>query len=270
MLMRMTGDPELDRLYLPTTTTPNVTDYFDQWAADSARARAAHPPETLAYGSGQHETLDIFTAENATRTVLFIHGGYWRAFYKDHFSYLAPAILEDGYRLAVVSYDLCPAVTLTDIVAQVQQACLAVARAYADPIVVTGNSAGGHLAAILHSTDWAALGESDPGIVGAVGMSGLYELAPLRRTSLQETIALTDTEVLELSPARRRPTTSAPFLAVYGGEESEAFGWQSTNLAEHWGEVVVGPRSLPGHNHFTITDDLAVLVREVEGLSRFV
>ncbi|HEX5968017.1 MAG TPA: alpha/beta hydrolase [Intrasporangium sp.] len=252
---------ELDLEYLPGLTVPNATELFDEWARRSAEVRAAMPPAELAYGAGVHEVMDVFSpaAGPARATVLFIHGGYWRAFYKDHFSYLAPALVEAGHRLAVVSYDLAPSVHVTDIVSQVRDAVLHLSRRFAEPLVVTGHSAGGHLAAIVHSTDWATLGADPPRIAAAVGISGLYDLEPLTRTSLQPVVDLTPLEVSALSPARRRPTTDVPFLVALGALESPAFHAQSRDLVAAWPGVAMGPLAVEGCHHFDVCDELLPL-----------
>ncbi len=255
-------DSELDLDYLPTLTVPGATGYFDEWARRSTEARAALPPTEVGYGRGAHETVDVFAPSSglARATVLFIHGGYWRAFYKDHFSYLAPALVEAGLRLAVVSHDLAPSVHVTDIVAQVRSAVLRVSRRFEDPLVVAGHSAGGHLAAVVHSTDWAALGADPPQIAAAVGISGLYDLEPLTRTSLQPVVDLTPLEVAALSPVRRRPSTDAPFLVAVGALESAAFHAQARALVDAWPGTAREPVSLEGRHHFDVCEELLPLV----------
>ena len=252
---------ELDLEYLPGLTVPNATDLFDEWARRSAEVRAAIPPAELAFGRGVHEAMDVFspTAGPVRATVLFIHGGYWRAFYKDHFSYLAPGLVEAGLRLAVVSYDLAPSVHVTDIVSQVRSAVLHLSRRFDEPLVVTGHSAGGHLAAVVHSTDWARLGADPPPITAAVGISGLYDLEPLTRTSLQPVVDLTPLEVSALSPVRRRPTTDAPFLVALGALESAAFHGQAGYLVAAWPGVAMGPLAVEGRHHFDVCDELLPL-----------
>lgn len=258
----MTPDGELDLDYLPGLTVPGATDYFDEWARRSAEARAALPPTEVTYGHGTHEVIDVFAPASgfARATVLFIHGGYWRAFYKDHFSYLAPALVEAGLRLAVVSHDLAPSVHVADIVSQVRAAVLRVSWRFKDPLVVAGHSAGGHLAAVLHSTDWAALGADPPRIAAAVGISGLYDLQPLTRTSLQPVVDLTPLEVEALSPVRRRPTTMAPFVVAVGALESRAFHRQARDLATAWPGIAGEPVSLEGRHHFDVCEELLPLV----------
>jgi arylformamidase len=252
---------ELDLEYLPGLTVPNATELFDDWARRSAEVRAAIPPAELAYAQGVHEVMDVFSPAGGPvrATVLFIHGGYWRAFYKDHFSYLAPGLVEAGFRLAVVSYDLAPSVHVTNIVGQVRGAVLHLSRRFAEPLVVTGHSAGGHLAAIVHSTDWRTLGADPPRITAAVGISGLYDLEPLTRTSLQPVVDLTPLEVSALSPVRRRPTTEAPFLVALGALESPAFHDQSRALVGAWPGVAMGPMAVEGRHHFDVCDDLLPL-----------
>ena len=49
-----------------------------------------------------------------------------------------------GVAVAVVSHDLCPAVSIATIVEQIRRACLFLGR----PHTVIGHSAGGHLAAM--------------------------------------------------------------------------------------------------------------------------
>jgi len=54
--------------------------------------------------------------------MMFIHGGYWRSLDKKDFSFLAPAWVDAGVSLAVVNYDLCPKVTMEEIVRQMLRA----------------------------------------------------------------------------------------------------------------------------------------------------
>ena len=89
-------DPAVNTEYMPSQRVPNARDYFAAWARDSAALRGQTPPQELAYGSGEHEWIDVFEpADMARATLLFIHGGYWKAFYKDHFSYVAAPLLRE-------------------------------------------------------------------------------------------------------------------------------------------------------------------------------
>ncbi|MDV6375440.1 alpha/beta hydrolase [Deinococcus arenicola] len=243
--------------YMPSRRVLDWKEQVDSWTRDSAAAREAYPPLELAYGEGEHERLDVFEGVAETRaTLLFIHGGYWQAFYKDTFSYLAPPLLDAGFRVAVMSYDLNPAVTLAQIVAQARQATAFVATQFPGPLIVAGHSAGAHLAAMLHATDWAAEGLPEVELTGSIGISGLYDLGPLRHTELQPGLQLSEAEARALSPAFLSPTSAAPFIVAVGGEESQSFLWQSQQLAGAWAGVASPVQLLPGRHHFNAPDEV--------------
>lgn len=254
-------DAAINTEYMPSQRVPNARSYFEAWARNSAAARETYPPTELAYGAGEHERLDLFGPEGAARaTLLFIHGGYWRAFYKDSFSAVAPPLLAEGLRVAVMSYDLAPAVTLRQIVRQAREAASFLSAYSPGPLLVAGHSAGGHLAAMIHCADWAAEGLPAPDLAGGVGISGLYDLLPLRHTELQPDLQLSEEEARALSPVTHPPTTSAPFLVAVGALESGAFHEQSEALARAWPGVASPPRALPERHHFDAPDDLPALV----------
>ncbi|MBB6015235.1 alpha/beta hydrolase [Deinococcus radiopugnans] len=259
-------DAATNDAYMPSRRVPDADALVAAWARNSAAVREACAPQQLAYGAGEHERLDVFSPEGAVRaTLLFIHGGYWQAFYKDTFSYLAPPLLGAGLRVAIISYDLTPAVTLSRIVDQARRATAFVAAQFAGPLVVAGHSAGGHLAAMIHATDWAAEGLPGVTLAGGVGISGLYDLGPLRRTELQPALQLSEKEARALSPAFLHPTSAAPFIAAVGADESAAFLGQSLALAQAWPGVVGGVRQLPGRHHFDAPDELPRLALELLG-----
>ncbi len=56
------------------------------------------------------------------------------------------------------------------------------------PLVISGHSAGGHLAACLLATDWRALDGSLPKdlVIAAYAISGLFDLVPLVGTVHQQ------------------------------------------------------------------------------------
>lgn len=254
-------DETVNAEYMPSRRVPNAQEYFATWQQESASFREQHPPTEYAYGSGQHETLDVFEpGGGAKASLLWIHGGYWMAFYKDHFSYVAPPLLALGVRVAVMSYDLVPGVTLRHIVRQARQAAAFMAEQFPVPLIVAGHSAGGHLAAMIHCTDWQAEGLTKPDLVGSIGISGLYDLSPLRYTELQPKLTLSEAEARALSPVFQSPTTDAPFIVAAGELESAAFKGQSQQLSTAWAGLVSPPQPLAGRHHFDAPDDLAPLV----------
>ena len=162
--------PDGEAQYNNRAAVPDHPTVMARWKAAAAAARAAHPPQTLAYGPGAREVIDLFEGGSGAPVVVFIHGGYWQSLDPSWFSWIAPALLAHGVSVAIPGYDLCPDVRLGRIVTQMREATdLLRARTGARP-VVTGHSAGGHLAACLLSQGRAS---------AAVAISGVFDLAPL-------------------------------------------------------------------------------------------
>ena len=78
-------------------------------------------------------------------------------------------------------YDLCPQVTIADIIEQIRHACLFLWQRTGQRMMVYGHSAGGHLAAAMVATDWHALYPKAPAdlVPAAYSISGVFDLTPL-------------------------------------------------------------------------------------------
>ncbi len=72
-----------------------------------------------------------------------------------------------------------------------------------DRMVVGGNSAGAHLAAMMLSRAW---NDAPAGgfIKGAVLVTGIYDLAPITRIQVREDVHLTPQDIERLSPQQYR------------------------------------------------------------------
>jgi arylformamidase len=220
----------------------------------------------VAYGDGLLETLDIFPAAGPSRAaVTFIHGGYWRSRDKADFSLLADALCPAGFTLAVPNYALCPQVSIEHIVRQMLKAHAWVYRniaAYggkAENLLASGHSAGAHLAAMMAACDWHRY---EPGLPpdlvrGALAVSGIYDLMPLRRTSMNEDLRLDENDARVASPVSYRPSRSVAMTAAVGSRESSEFRRQNGLLAEHWPHCRCETLQLAGADHFTILQHLA-------------
>src|SRR5664279_769367 len=164
-----------EREYNLRAAFPDHAEWFARWAADSARARASLRVERdVRYGAGPKQTVDLFPAEKPRGALLFIHGGYWRALDKDDHSFIAPPFVAEGVGVAVVNYDLCPAVRIADIVEECREAVAWLTRegeshgVPARRLIVAGHSAGGHLTAMMFATDWKARGSPAEPIAGGI------------------------------------------------------------------------------------------------------
>jgi arylformamidase len=230
------------------------------WARDAAAYRETHAPRVISYGPGARHTIDIFSGDRDGPMVVFIHGGYWQALDGSFFSHLAGGLNARGIGVAIPSYDLCPDVTVDQIIQQMRAATRALAR-LGRPLVVSGHSAGGHLAACLLATDWAALDVSLPAdlIVAAYAISGLFDLVPLVGTSINKALHL-DMESAEAgSPLSWQVPARGSLDAVVGENESAEYFRQSRTMVERWGSAGLATRFgvVPGANHFTAIAPLA-------------
>ena len=235
-------DAEVERGYNNRAAVPDYQAWFDRWAALSDVARAQlRPVEDVRYGPGPKETLDVFApAQRARGTLVFIHGGYWRSLDKRDHAFVAPAFVDAGIAVANVNYDLCPTVSIATIVDECRRAVAWIVREgarhglAADAIVVSGHSAGGHLAAMLHATDWRALGLATHPLHGGVSVSGVHDLEPMLQFSFNADFGLTRHEARRLSPIHLQPTTAAPFAVAVGANETSEFLRQADLLWSAW------------------------------------
>lgn len=214
----------------------------------------------IRYGETPRQIIDLFLpdADEAAPVAVFIHGGFWRMREPANFSVLAKGLNARGVTVALPGYDLTPQVTIAQIIEQMRQAMLFLYRRFHRPMLVLGHSAGGHLAACMAATDWAKAGIADDIVPAAMGISGLYELEPLRHTSMNQDFRLDAAQARAGSPLLWTPPVAKRFDAIVGGAESSEFLRQSRVLAEVWGKAGVVTRytDVPGADHFTVIEPL--------------
>ncbi len=240
-----------DRDYANGDFIPGAADYPPRWQADAARFRAALGARAgiaLPYGPGARQVLDLFHPEGEARgTVMFIHGGYWKAFDRSLWSHFAAGPLARGYAVAMPSYTLAPEARLAAMTREIAEACRMVAARIAGPMVVTGHSAGGHLSARMGCAD------IDVPVVRVVPLSPLAELEPLRATTMNESLRIDEGEAALESPARLPLRAGVTAHVWVGADERPAFLWHARVLSEEW---ACPWTAAPGKHHFNVIDDL--------------
>ena len=248
--------------YNPRGAVPNAPEIYARWPLDSARIRAELPHEAdLRYGGDAREVMDVFHAQDQRGALVFIHGGYWRAFSKDDFSFLAQALAKAGITVVMPSYPLCPEVSVADIAQSCRRAIVTAWREALSPaergkFVVSGHSAGGYLTAALFATDWAEYGLPPSPFCGGLSISGVFELEPLINTSMNTAIGLDVEKARAWSLHTARPHVRAPLTLAVGELESPEFHRQSAQLAAAWPEICRAPMSVPGRHHFDVCEEL--------------
>ena len=244
---------ELDDAYANGAYIPDADRFMDRWPRRAAEFRkTANAEPAIPYGSGEREKFDLFRpAADAAGCMIFVHGGYWKALHRSDWSHLAAGALQRGWAVAMPSYDLCPAVGISDITRQIQAAVIEIAVRIDGPISLVGHSAGGHLVARMLDPDLLPDNVADR-IVACVPVSPLADLEPLLRTSMNEDFGLTVQQARAESPIYQ-PVPEVPVTVWVGGHERPAFLDQARWLSDAWGcDHVVAA----GKHHFDVIDAL--------------
>lgn len=242
-----------DRAYANGAFIPGAEAFPPRWAAKASAFRdglGARAQLGLAYGGGERQRFDLFLPAGAPRGLMvFVHGGYWLAFGRETWSHLAAGALARGWACAVPSYTLAPEARIRQMVQEVAAAVRAASAAVAGPVVVTGHSAGGHLAARMGCADLDLRG-----VVRVVPISPLAELAPLIETEMNDRLRIDAGEAAAESPARRPLRAGVAAHVWVGAQERPAFLWQARLLSEEWACPWTPD---PGRHHFDVIDALA-------------
>ncbi len=264
----MTDPAFYSREYNNRELVPDNARWVDRWIQDSERARTTMTCRLdQRYGEAPGETMDIFPARKGDGScMMFIHGGYWRSRDKRDFSFLAPAWVDAGVSLAVVNYDLCPQVTVEEIVRQMLRASRWLwlhAEEYGmdeDRLYVGGHSAGGHLTAMMMAAIWPAFDKRLPKDLykGGLAISGIYDLRPMVQVDwLNGDLRLDEETAIRMSPVFMPAATRAPVMSCVGGDESSEFHRQNALLGTSWRAAFAGDIPMPGTHHFSVIDGLA-------------
>jgi arylformamidase len=257
----------LERALNPRVAVANAQDLLAEFAARAATARERlNGRHDIAYGATPFETLDVFPAAQPGAPIqVFFHGGYWRSLDKSDLSFFAVPLVDAGATVVLANYGLCPAVSLDEIVRQARAAVAWVWRNAADlggdarRIHVSGHSAGGQLAAMALSHDWAAEGLPGDLVKGVFSISGLFELEPLMRISVNQDLRLDAAMARRNSPTLDPPPPGARLTVTVGANETAGFIAQSRDFHETCVRNGVASEfmAVPGADHFTVMFDLA-------------
>lgn len=242
-VFRILDQAALDRGYDARGSVPDFDAELARYRSLSAAAREVLLPQTHIYDSKSGQVLDWFEGAADGPAFLWVHGGYWRALSRSDQSCVAPGLVAGGVHVAIMDYTLVPHADLDEIVRQVRAACAWVASR-AGPVFIGGSSAGGQLGAMALD-----------GVQGAILLSGLYDLEPLRLSHVNAWMRLDEATARRNSPLHHIPSPPRTrLLLAYGTEETSEFKRQTNEYAAAWttagGDARVLPQ--PGHNHFTV------------------
>ena len=236
----------------------------------------------IQYGPEARQKLDVYRPAGPIRSktvFVFIYGGSWKTGTRSNYRFVGQTLASQGYIVVVPDYRLYPEVRFPSFV---EDAALAVAwvhreiAAYGgDPerIVVSGHSAGAHIAALL-ALDKTYLGDAGVPrgtIAGLVGLAGPYVFDPLRYRSIRPIFETAE------DPNAARPVTFAranapPALLIHGTGDSTVGPRNSEELKRRLTELGARARYVPlvdvGHSGILLSlskpfRDRAPVVEEI-------
>jgi len=259
----------LDDAYDQDVYAPNRPLIVARRIAASERTRAIlGPPQRVAYGPSEFERLDIFRAAAANAPVnVFVHGGAWRRNKAADYALQAEPLIGAGAHAVIVDFinveqsggDLFP------MYEQVRRA-LAWTWRNADSFggdrarfYISAHSSGSHLAACVLARGWREEDLPQDFCKGALLLSGMYDLEPVRRSKRSTYVKFTDAMVERLSAQRHLDGLHTPLVVAYGTCETPEFQRQTQDFfaavrgLEKPAELIVGE----AYNHFELLETLA-------------
>ena len=128
-------------------------------------------------------------------------------------------------------------------------------------IVVSGWSAGGHL---------TAMALSHPFVRAGLGISGIYELEPIRHSYLNVKLNLDEAASRRNSPLMAEGGPAKPLSLVVGSAELPLLRKQTADFAAHRARhgLPVTYEEIPGADHFTIMNELSSPMGRITTLIR--
>jgi arylformamidase len=255
----------LDRQYNNRVHVPDFDAHLKRWKLLSRQTeKELRVIKDLQYGSLPREQLDIYPSQQtSSKTLIFIHGGYWHKWGKEDFQFVAKAFHDYGITTVLINYPLAPAVSMDQIVTSCRNAVCWISKYITvyngDPgqLYVAGHSAGGQLAAMLLATDWRQFNLITDTIKGACVISGLFNLIPVMLSDINGSLKMDRDTALRNSPVHLLPVTQCPLLIVVGGNETSEFLDQSNELYNCWKESIPTEiTQVPGLNHYSIIETM--------------
>ncbi len=249
---------QLNDQYNTRLQVPDYASYFDRWESLSRQAAEQNTiVKDIAFGTHPEERLDIFPSNiHHSKTLAFIHGGYWHLLDKVMFHFLAGHFLKYNVTTVLINYPLAPLSSIDEIVSSCRRALrwlhdnIIHYNGDSNDLFLMGHSAGGHLASMLLIEEEAKF------VQGLISLSGLFRLEPVMLSYLNDSIGMDHENAVKNSPVFLMPANDCPLLLVIGADESDEFKAQSEELYQCWKskcskiELLMAPQK----NHYSILE----------------
>jgi arylformamidase len=223
----------------------------------ATRERFAHRAG-VRYGPHPDEVLDVFPAAPGGPIQVFVHGGAWKNFTKDDYSFPADAWVPAGINTVILNFSKLPSERLPTVVDQVRRGLEWVhenaAALGGDPsrMHVAAQSSGAHLAA-------AALGKGASDFVRAATLvSAPYFLEPVVLSHRADYVKLEPREVTDLSPGLHPERIKCPVLVACAQHDTDEFRRQTREFAAAMAKAgrLAKLMDCAGVNHFELMERL--------------
>jgi arylformamidase len=260
---------ELDDAYNQIVYAPNMKQIQARYDSnsDDVRARLGQP-KRIAYGPTPVEGFDVFAARTPNApVVIMVHGGAWRTGSARQYSFPAETFVRAGAHYVALDFiDIASAKGDLAIMAEQVRAAIAAVHRLApsfggDPnrLHLIGHSSGSHLAGVALVTDWAARGLPTDIVKGAVLLSGMYDMKPVRLSARSTYVNFTDASEAAMSADRQLERWTTPVALLYGDKETPEFQRQTRDV--HAALKAAGKSSsltiARNYNHFELPETLA-------------
>jgi arylformamidase len=259
----------LDDAYDQDVYAPNRPLIVARRIAASERTRAIlGEPQRVAYGPTEYERIDIFRAPAAKAPVnIFIHGGAWRRNKGPDYHLQAEPLVHAGAHALIADF-INVEQARGDLFPMYEQVRRAIVWAWRNAetfggdrerFYISAHSSGSHLAACVLTRGWQEEGLPANFCKGALLLSGMYDLEPVRLSKRSSYVKFTDAMVEKLSSQRHLDGLHTPLILAHGSEETPEFQRQTRDFfvavqaAGNPAELIVGE----AYNHFEFLETLA-------------
>ena len=281
LIWRDMDQKTLDDAYDQDVYAPNRPLIVARRIAASERTRAIlGPPQRVAYGPSEYEGLDIFRAAPSLPSPasgggkgggapinVFVHGGAWRRNKAADYALQAEPLLHAGAHTVIIDF-INVEQAGGDLFPMYEQVCRALAWTWRNAesfggdrerFYISAHSSGSHLAACVLTDGWREENLPKKFCKGALLLSGMYELEPVRLSKRSSYVKFTDAMVEKLSSQRHLDGLHTPLVLAYGACETPEFQRQTKDFfaaVQALGkpaELIVGE----AYNHFELLETLA-------------
>lgn len=260
---------ELDAQYNNQLACPEFAGILARCAQLSAAAAGLPGERDLRWGLDARESLDIYRPTSPSPAtgwpvVVYVHGGAWLILDKASSAFAAPAFTQAGCLFVGLGFHTALTTDFATMVERVRYGIGWLAQHIhlygGDPsrIVLIGHSSGTHLVSqcLTHSAPGEAFLPQP--LAGALLVSGLGDLEPVRLSYRNKRLKLSAPEVQRYSLLANEVCAPCPVDVVHAQEDTLEFKRQAAGMATYLQTrgLLRQRYEVPHKNHFDVILDL--------------